>query len=433
MDFSHLEQTDGRPFSRRRFLAKASQGILAGSFLGLANSQDAQASSVEGSANLKLPPTEAESEGNPSSPTIPIPAAERVGFAIVGLGNLALQQILPAFGASQLARPVALVSGSPDKAKTIGHRYGISERAIYNYENFDRIKENPDVQAVYVVLPNSMHHEFVLRAAQAGKHVLCEKPMAISTQQCAEMIAACQSAGKKLMIAYRIQYEPHHRMVQKLVRSGQYGPIKMFESVNGQVQGDPLQWRLKKAMSGGGALPDIGLYCLNSIRFLLGEEPIEILGQTFSTPNDPRFTEVEENIIFQLRFPSGALANCASGYGFHESRRYRIHGSLGWIEADPAYAYEGLRIRSSLPQKSSTKEETFLLEPKNQFALELDHLAGCILEDRQPYTSGEEGLQDQTLIEAIYQSARKGASISFPSSANLGLDPFRHDPPPERG
>ena len=222
---------------------------------------------------------------------------------------------------------MALVSGSPEKAKTVAAQYGIKPEAIYSYDKFDDIKNNPDIAAVYVVLPNAMHKEFVLRASKAGKHILCEKPMATSSQDAKQMVEGCRDAGRLLIIAYRCQYEPYNRKVIDLLRQQKYGAAKLIRAVNVQNMAAPEQWRLKRAMAGGGSLPDVGIYCLNAARYLTGEEPVEIYARIATTPNDPRFREVEETVSFSLRFPGGVIADCATSYGMHESRYpSRSHG-----------------------------------------------------------------------------------------------------------
>ncbi len=403
--------------SRRKFLTKTSAAMLAAGIVGQTNSkvhaQDKnQPPKVETQKPIKLPPFSAPTEKQ-SEPPMPLAPSERVGFAIVGLGRLSIEQLLPAFAKCEKAKPVALVSGSPDKAKQIAAQYGIAEKNIYDYKSYDQLKNNEEVKAIYIVLPNGMHHEFVLRGAATGKDILCEKPMANTSKEASEMIAACEQAKVKLMIAYRIQYEPYNRKVRELVKSGDYGKVKLIEAVNGQRQANEYQWRHDKKLAGGGALPDIGLYCLNTSRFLLGEEPIEISAMQYSTPNDPRFEEIEENMLFQMRFPSGALVNSSAGYDFHDSKRYRAHLQTGWLEMNPAFNYEGLQLQTSRADGKMERTEQIKLPQKNQFALEMDHFAECIMENKTPYTTGEEGLQDHRIMEAIYEAARTGKTIEL--------------------
>ncbi|MGZ4060408.1 MAG: Gfo/Idh/MocA family protein, partial [Bacteroidia bacterium] len=253
----------------------------------------------------------------------PVDPEKKIGFAIVGIGNLTMGQILPAFGASKYAKPVALVSGHADKAKKVAKQYGIAEKNVYSYHNFGEIKNNQDIDAVYIVLPNHMHHEYTIRAARAGKHVLCEKPMANSLKECEEMIDACKKADRKLMIAYRIQYEPNNTKCREWVQDKEFGTVKLLEFYNGQnVAGG--QWRLQKKMAGGGPLVDVGIYCLNTCRFLLGKEPEAVFAQIQNNSSDDRFKELEESMLFHLYFPDGVMASCVTTYGAHLCRRYRI-------------------------------------------------------------------------------------------------------------
>ena len=368
-------------------------------------------------------PTERPSGGPPN----PMPANERVGFAVVGLGRLALEEILPAFGNAKRSRLVALVSGTPDKARQVAAQYGVRPEAVYDYAGFDRIRDNPEIRVVYVVLPNSMHKEYTIRAAQAGKGVLCEKPMAVSSAEGQAMVDACRAAGRKLMIAYRCQYEPYNREVLRAVREATFGPARFIDAVNVQNQGDGAQWRFKRALAGGGSLPDVGLYCLNAARYLTGEEPVEVIARSFSPPDDPRYAEVEETMSFMLRFPGGLVANCVSSYGMHESRLLGVHTPAAAISLDNAFAYQGQRLHISRRDGRAEGVEERRIPTQNQFALEMDHMAECVLSNREPYTPGEEGVQDHRVMEAIYQSAASGQPVALPRVE--GLDRTRGPAP----
>lgn len=422
--------------TRRRVLTHAGQGILAASALDLAASsaeaapqQASREQITQSQRDIKLPQLSAPTEKQPPPPPKPLPPSARVGYAIIGLGTLSVNEILPAFGECKMSRPVALVSGERDKALTLAAQYGINPQNVYDYKSMDRLRDNPDVQAVYIVLPNGQHEEFTVRSAQLGKHVLCEKPMANSSAEARRMISACAQANRKLMIAYRIQYEPYNREVRRLLRSGELGPVKLIQGHNGQNQGDPNQWRQKKALAGGGALPDIGLYCLNTSRFLLGEEPIAIQGSIYSTPGDPRFTEVEENCLWQMLFPSGVQASFMTGYGHHESRRYRALLDRGWVNMDAAFAYRGQKLQIARADGQTERVEERQLNAKNQFAAEMDHFSDCVLNNKMPFTPGEEGLQDQILMEAIYESARTNKTVTLPRVEKK--DAFRGPEPTE--
>ena len=318
-----IESAAANDFSRRRFLKTIGSGLLAAGLSGnLASNALGQAGTKSPTSPkpVEFPPISAESEQQSPPPPAPLPPAERVGFAIVGLGRLSLEELLPALATCKKARLAALVSGDAEKASRVAAQYGIQPQNIYDYQTYDRLRDNQDVQVIYIVLPNSQHRDFTLRGAAAGKHILCEKPMANNVREAEDMIRACERANKKLMIAYRIQYEPMNRMARDMVRQKQFGAIKFIELVNAQRQGDDLeQWRLKRALAGGGSLPDIGIYCLNTARFLLGEEPEEVSASIFTPQNDPRFREVEDVVSFRLRFPSGVIADNLTSYDAHRS------------------------------------------------------------------------------------------------------------------
>ncbi|MBI3693816.1 MAG: Gfo/Idh/MocA family oxidoreductase, partial [Acidobacteria bacterium] len=282
------------------------------------------------------------------------PEAKKVGYAVVGLGRLAQGQILPAFAKCRLSKVTALVSGDPAKAARLAAQYGVNPKNIYNYQNYDQMASNPDIDVVYVVLPNGMHAEYTIRGAKAGKHILSEKPMATTPEDCRTMIDACRAAGRKLMVAYRCRYEPYNMTAIRLIREGEIGRLKVVIADHGFNIGDPAQWRLNAKLAGGGSLMDIGIYSLQATRYLSGEEPAEINAQMYTTAGDPRFKEVEETILFQLKFPSGVLANCSSSYGHSGVNRYRAIGTKGWIELEPATSYTGLRMRV---RKGSVIEE----------------------------------------------------------------------------
>ncbi|TGD78830.1 Gfo/Idh/MocA family protein [Hymenobacter wooponensis] len=370
-----------------------------------------------------------KSDVDPQSGPVPtpLPPDKRVGYALVGLGHLTLEEILPAFGECKKSKPVALVSASPEKLKKVAQQYGIKPENCYSYETYDKLKDNPEVQVIYIVLPNSMHAEYTIRGAQAGKHILCEKPMANSSAECQAMIDACKKANKKLMVAYRIQYEPYNRQVKEMVRGNKFGKPKYIEAQNSQSSANPDHWRHKKALAGGGALPDIGLYCLNTSRFVLGTEPTEVFAYSYSTPGNPLFKEVEEVMSWQMRFPEGILVNCITHYNTHDSRFYRVNTERGWIHVDNAYAYTGQQLQTSHAEGPAKMKNQIVLSEKNQFAAEMDHFSECVMEDKAPHTPGEEGLQDHRIMEAIYQSAREGRPVKL--TEVKGTDVFRGPEP----
>jgi predicted dehydrogenase len=338
---------------------------------------------------------------------VPEPPGKKMGWAIVGLGSLSIYQILPAFAKCEKSKPVAFVSGHPDKANKLAARYGINPKNIYNYQNYDSIKENPEVDIIYIVLPNCMLAEYTIRGFQAGKHVLTEKPMACTPTDCQKMIDAGRAAGKKLMVAYRCRYEPYNQEAIRIARSGELGPTQVILADTGWNATNPDQWRLKRDLAGGGSLMDIGIYALNASRYLSGEEPTEINAMIYTAPGDPRFKEVEETVNFQLRFPSGTIANCTSSYGYYATSHYRVIGTQGWLDMDPATWYSGLRMK--VGNRSGILEKE--LPTRDHFALEMDHMSHCVMENKEPLTPGEEGLKDISLMVAIYEAARSGKTV----------------------
>lgn len=348
---------------------------------------------------IPLAPPDKQPAGLP----IPKPPERTTGWAIVGLGELALGEILPAFAQTRTARPVALVSGHPDKAAKVAAAYGIDPKRIYSYDTFDRLADDKAVDIVYVVLPNSMHAEFTERAFKAGKHVLCEKPMAVSVAEGQGMIAAAKAAGRKLMIAYRLRYEPHHIQAIELVRK--LGGARTISASNCQDTQAP-NIRLSRAL-GGGPLGDIGIYCLNAARYLTGAEPVEVTAQEHRPTDVPRFREVPESVAFTLRFPSGAVAALDCSFNSVESRRLRVHCPGGVIDMENAFAYRGLEM--TVFEKAGRRKLT--LGQVNHFAAEMDHFSDCVLRDRPPRTPGEEGLADLRVIAALNEAARTGRAV----------------------
>jgi predicted dehydrogenase len=334
---------------------------------------------------------------------------KKIGFCVVGIGSLAKNQIIPALAHTKNASLVALVSGhAATKAPPIVKEFHLKSASVYNYENFDSIKDNPDIDVVYIVLPNSMHAEYTIRALKAGKHVLCEKPMATSVEDCQAMIDAAKGANKILQIGYRLQHEPVNMKAISLLRLGELGKIKNIDAGAGFSIGDPTQWRLNKKMAGGGSMMDIGIYAQNACRYLTGEEPVEVSAMTYSTPNDPRFKEVEETMLFTLRFASGLLSNCVSSYGFGVNR-FKVTCEKGSIEGDPFLSYKDLSLFATLPGKPARQDIT--PEQVDQFGAEMDDLAQCIRENKPSRTPGEEGLRDMKVITALYESAKTGRAV----------------------
>jgi predicted dehydrogenase len=330
-----------------------------------------------------------------------------VRFAAVGLGQIS-DIFMKAVSQSKKCKVAGLVSGHvQEKTPKYKSLYGVQDKSIYNYETFDEMAHNPEIDAVYIGLPNSMHAEYTIRAAKAGKHVLCEKPMAISSAECKAMVDACKQANVKLMIAYRVHYDPIWLRVKELARSGAIGEIQEFQG-GFRANFKAGQWRLDRKFSGGGSLMDLGIYPLNAIRWIAEEEPVSFAAQIATKIPGPRFASVDESVEFNLKMPSGVLASAGSSYGVEGDNYLMIYGTEGHLRVEPAYGYQGVRFNGMT--KSGPVDETSKGVMPYQFTLEADHLADCIRNNTEPWTSGDEGLRDLVAMEGIYKAA--GAPIA---------------------
>jgi predicted dehydrogenase len=344
-------------------------------------------------------------------------SGRKIGYCAVGLGRIS-GIFMSAVKVSSQGRMVALVSGYREKAEKIAEDYGIAVKNIYSYDNFDSIAHNPEIDAVYIGLPNSMHAEYTIRAARAGKHVLCEKPMATSVADCQAMIGACRKANKKLMIGYRIQYEPVvHARALELIRGGQLGAIQTLEGAYGfnispkgaTIKGvNRPEFRVNAALAGGGPMMDVGIYALNTFRYLMGEEPSELTSSTSVIDKDGRFNGIEENMAWTMKFPSGGIASCGTTYGGSLGPYFRIVGSKGTLQCEPSWNYDGLRMTVRL-QGQAPLEITNPERHPAQFVREADHFAECILQNKEPKTPGEEGMRDMKYIAQLYRAAGRKA------------------------
>jgi predicted dehydrogenase len=332
-------------------------------------------------------------------------SARSIRYAVVGLGHIAQVAVLPAFAhASRNSRLTAVVSGDRTKRREIAKRYRL-DRA-YDYDEFDECLQTVD--AVYIALPNSMHAEYTIRAARAGVHVLCEKPMAVTVAECRRMIAACRRANVKLMIAYRLHFETLNLSAMDLVRSGRLGQLKFFNSSFSMTvrRGDI---RTKRAC-GGGTLYDIGVYCINAARYLFRAEPTQVSAVSVNSGSST-LAEIDETTAAILRFGDDHVASFVTSFNASDVASYRIVGTKGDLHADPAYEYaEGLEYTLTIDGKATRKS----LGKRDQFAPELLYFSDCILKDREPEPSGEEGLQDVRIVQSLYQSARSGRPVRIP-------------------
>lgn len=338
-----------------------------------------------------------------------------IRYAVVGLGYFAQIAVLPAFkNAKKNSKLVALFSDDPKKLRVLGKKY--KTPILANYDRYEEVLRSGEVDAVYIVLPNSMHREFAERAAICGVDVLCEKPMAVSSGDCESMIETCESQNRKLMIAYRLHFEETNLSVAKLIKSGKIGDPRFFSSTfSMQVKKGNI--RLNGPL-GGGTLYDIGIYCLNAARNIFRAEPTEVLA--FSEKSqDPRFKEVDEMTSVILRFPENRLATFTSSFGSADTSKYEVVGTKGSIKVDPAFEFaSGLKYELTIGEKVTKKS----FSKRDQVAPEILYFSECILKNRKPEPSGKEGLADVRIIEALYESAEKHKAIK--------LSEFRKTPRP---
>jgi glucose-fructose oxidoreductase len=331
------------------------------------------------------------------------PAKEKLGIALVGLGYYSADLLAPALQLTTNCELRGIVTGTPSKIGNWQKKYGIKDKNVYTYDNFDQIVNNPDIDVVYVVLPPSMHREYTIRAAKAGKHVFCEKPMAPSVADCEAMIKACSDNKVSLAIGYRCQHDPNVQAYMKVAKEQPFGKVKMVTSAAGYFDSRTTHWKQNKAM-GGGVMGDMGVYALQGARLATGEEPIAVTAQA-STTRPEIYTEVEETIMFQLEFPSGALAACHSSYGINMNH-LQVNYEKGWLKMEPQSAYSG--IKGSLSDGSIIN-----FENKNQQAKQMDEDAFAILKKQPLLVTGEEGLRDTRVVEAIYKAAKSGGRVKI--------------------
>ena len=326
--------------------------------------------------------------------------------AIMGLGSYGTR-VAEAMQTCTKAKLVGVISGTPSKVTAWQSKYNIPEKNCYNYENVDNIKDTPEIEAVYVITPNALHHDEVIRVAKAGKHAICEKPMAINAKQGQEMIDACKKANVKLLVGYRMHFEPKTLEIIRMRKDGEFGKILFFEGLSGFTIGDPTQWRLKKELSGGGAMMDIGIYSINGARYMIGEEPVWVTAQETKTDKEKFKEGVDETIQFQLGFPSGAVASCLSTYNMSNLDRFFLDAEKGFAELYPATGYGPIKGRTSkgeLTQPHQTHQ-----------TVQMDEMSDIILQGKTPTVpvDGEEALKDLKIIDAIYVAVKKGKKVDL--------------------
>lgn len=343
---------------------------------------------------LEMPPVEVPYQG----PVLRV--------ALLGLGSYATR-VAEAMKTCTKAKLVGAISGTPSKLKDWQRKYDIPEKNCYNYENFDAIKNNPNIDAVYIITPNALHKPQCLRVAQAGKHVITEKPMAINAAEAQEMVDACKKANVKLLVGYRMHFEAKTLEVIRMRKAGDFGKVLFFQGLSGFIIGNPTQWRLNPALSGGGAMMDIGIYSVNGARYMIGEEPVWVTAQETKTDPVKFKAGIDETIQFQFGFPSGAVASCLSTYSLNYLDKFFLDGTKGFAELQPSTGYgpiEGRTHKGELKHAHVTHQTT-----------QMDAMADILLNNKKPEVpvDGEEGLQDMKIIDAIYAAVKSGQRVEL--------------------
>jgi predicted dehydrogenase len=326
--------------------------------------------------------------------------------ALLGLGGYA-NRVAEAMKACSRARVTGLISGTPSKLKDWSARFGVAEKNCYSYENYDAIANNPDIDAVYIITPNSLHLTHALRVAKAGKHVICEKPMALNAKEGQQMVEACAKAGVKLLVGYRMHFEAKTLEIIRMRKAGDFGKVLFFNGLSGFRIGNPSQWRLNRELAGGGSMMDIGIYSVNGARYMIGEDPIWVTAQ--ETKTDPvKFKEgVDETITFQLGFPGGATASCLSTYSLSNLDRFFVDGTNGFAELQPSTGYGPIMGRTN----KGPLEQPHVAHQ----TVQMDEMAAILLDGKEPIVpvDGQEGLKDLVIIDAIYKAARTGKRVDI--------------------
>lgn len=375
--------------SRRDFLTKLSAPFLAMPLL-------SELTDSGTGANPSVTATGSEAQGQLADAPLRV--------AIMGLGSYA-SRVAEAMQSCKKAKITGLISGTPSKVKTWQAKYNVPDRNCYNYDNFDAIRNNPDIDAVYIITPNALHHPQTLRVAAAGKHVISEKPMAINARQAREMVDACHKAGVKLLVGYRMHFEANTLDIIRMRKEGAFGKPLFFQGLSGFIIGNPSQWRMNPTLSGGGAMMDIGIYSVNGARYMLGEDPIWVTAQETKTDPQKFKPGIDETIQFQFGFPSGAVASCLSTYAMNNLDRFFLNGDKGFAEMAPSTGYgpiKGRTHKGELSHPHITHQTT-----------QMDEMADIILGGKTPIVpvDGEEGLKDMLIIDAIYEAVKTGQKI----------------------
>jgi predicted dehydrogenase len=326
-----------------------------------------------------------------------------LNIALVGLGKYSTEELAPALEKTRYCKLAGVVTGDKAKADKWQHQYNLQPEHVLNYDNFDSLVSKPGIDVVYIVLPNSMHAEYTIRAAKAGKHVICEKPMATTVHDCLEMIDACKRAGVLLSIGYRLHFEPHNLAASFLFKNQVYGPVKKITASHG-LEVKPGVWRINKKLAGGGPLMDVGIYCIQAAIYVKGENPVAVSAVEGKKTDFTRFKEVEQSLRWTMEFSDGTTADCYTAYD-EETDVLRVEADAEWLQLGPAYAYTGI--------KASAANLSVDLGQINQQANQMDSFARSILFGDKNRVPGEMGLRDVKIMLAIYEAAKTGKKVEL--------------------
>src|SRR6202049_1779020 len=339
-----------------------------------------------------------------------MPGVKRVGYAVVGLGSISQVAVLPAFAHSEKTKLVAVVSGDKKKARKLAEQFNAGH--AFSYDKLAECLSNPEVEAVYLATPQSDHKNNAVPAAKAGKHVLCEKPLAATVKQARNMVETCRRHNVQFMTAYRKYFEPGSVALKNMILKGELGRIDVIHTLFAELRpfGDSSpSWLFSRELCGGGPLTDLGVYCVNTCRWLVDEDPVAASGVSW-VRDRRRYKEVEEGVAFRFDFKSGLILQGTAAYSAAFSSFVHVHGEKGWAELAPAFAFEEERRISG---KVGGKWFAKTFKPIDEFVLELDAFADCIQLGREPEPSGEQGFRDIIIIDAIYRAVKQRRSVAI--------------------
>jgi len=329
---------------------------------------------------------------------------KKSGIALLGLGYYATEQLAPAFRETENCFLAAVITGQRSKGDYFKNNFGLTDQQIYTYDQFDLIQQDPSIDIIYVVLPHHLHAEYTIKALEAGKHVICEKPMAATVKEAEQMMDAARRTGKTISIGYRLHFDPYHREMTRLVREQVFGKLTGIECAFSFIPPKAV-WRLSKEDSGGGPLVDVGIYCIQAVCYLTGQEPVAVTAQSLPVTDCEKFNGIEETLVFQLEMPDGLMANCRTSFS-ETSSHLRIVGEKGWAELNPAFNYNGLVMKRSDGQDT-------IYPPCPQQALQMDAIAQAMLNNRPSPVPASMGLRDMQIIQAIYKAMETGKRVTL--------------------